>query len=227
MTLSRDELEQHLMPYVDGELAPAEAAAVEQALAFHPDLASEVQALRDLSGLTRVAFAPRDAHVAAVDFSGLGDRVLARLEADDRVMAPRSVDLGDGSPTLGARFAAWWRGFFAFERPFALAGAAAVAVAVLGTLALRDAGDGGSIAPNNVANKTLSNAPKSERVRRGPESEVALGGRGAVRIESVEVTDGEVFVEGGADESDKPLVLWHVVEGESSEAPAAPTGGGL
>ena len=46
-----------------------------------------------------------------------------------------------------------------------------------------------------------------------------------MRVESVEVTDGRVFVEGGADETDKPLVLWHVVDGE--ESGAQPAAGGL
>jgi anti-sigma factor RsiW len=219
MILSRDELEQRLMPYVDGELRADEAAAVERALAEHPDLAREAAALRDLSLLTRAAFAPAEAHVASVDFSALHATILARLEP--AATPARAIE---SPPTLGARIGAWWRDFFAFERPLALAGFAAVTVAVLGTLALRS-DEPALVAPSSVAISTPAADAKTARVRRGPEEEVAIGDRGAVRVESVEVTDGRVFVEGGSDETDKPLVLWHVVEGEG--AVNAPAGGGL
>jgi anti-sigma factor RsiW len=215
MSLSRDDLEARLMPYVDGELPPAEADAVSRALADHPDLAAEVDALRALSAAARLGFEPSAAHVATVRFDGLHDAVLARL-------APAEAS----APTFATRLAAWWRGFIAFERPLALAAVAAALVAVIGALALSGGGGeaaggagGGAIAGSEDPASTSPAGSASARVRRGPESEVALGARGAVRIESAEVTDGRVFVEGGETE-DKPLVLWHVVDGEG-HAPGA------
>lgn len=218
MSLSRADLEARLMPYVDGELSPEEALAVTRALPAHPDLAAEAEALRALVETTRVAFGPSTAHAASVRFDGLADRVLAQV-------APVAAAPSVTATSLTARLGAWWRGVIAFERPFVLAAAAAAVVAGVGTVALTgsdEAGsartDGGSVATSAPAPV----APAGRSVRRGPEREVALGdGRGAVRIESAEVTDGRVFVEGGETE-DKPLVLWHVVDGESAAA-----GGGL
>jgi anti-sigma factor RsiW len=238
MSLSRADLEARLMPYVDGELPREEAEAVARALHAHPDLAREAEALRALVETTRAAFGPTTSHAASVRFDGLADRVLARVGTPASRLAPHPVR--PAAPSLGQRLAEWWRGFVAFERPFALAAAAAVVVAVLGTLALRDGeraplGSGGGSFAKTETPPSSSFAPGSAATtaagaarggRRGPETEVAVGeGRGAVRIESAEVTDGRVFVEGGESE-DKPLVLWHVVEGEGAAGAGAVGRGG-
>jgi len=201
--MKRDELRELLMPYADGELDAAEAQRVEAGLADDPECRAELEALKDLSSFAQMAF---DAPIPEARLEGVYARVMAELEP-----APaRPVAIQSG---FTSRMRTWMHGFFAFERPLALAGFAAILVAVVGVVSL--SGDSASTSsPSNIAGSETN-----ELRRRGAEVEVKTGTRGQAWVETVEVANGKVVIDDGADEQDRPLVLWHVVEGDGAETP--------
>ncbi|HEY1908886.1 MAG TPA: zf-HC2 domain-containing protein [Myxococcaceae bacterium] len=67
---------QLLSAYLDGELTAAERETVERALAADPRM-QEVE--RSMRGLGSVVRAASEAEVAKADFSGLADRIMARV----------------------------------------------------------------------------------------------------------------------------------------------------
>jgi anti-sigma factor RsiW len=207
--MSRDELQMQLMPYADGELGPAEARAFEAAIADHPDLQQELASLRDLNAFTRLAF---DATAPDVPLDGVFSGVMARLgdEASGRA----------ATPGFAARVGNWLQGFFAFERPMALAGFAAAIVATIGYFALGADSTSAPSAPASIAETT----PKPG-ARRGAETEMKPDGKREAVVRFVEVEPGGlVRIDEAGQEGDKPLVLWHVIDGEGV---APPEGTGL
>jgi hypothetical protein len=202
--MSRDELQMQLMPYADGELGPDEARAFEAAIAAHPDLQQELAALRELNAFTRLAF---DTTAPQADLAGVFDGVMARLGDE----APGHVP----APGLAARIGNWLQGFFAFERPMALAGFAAALVATIGYLAL--SGDSAD-APAPASN--IAESSPNPGARRGAETEMKPDGKREAVVRFVEVEPGGlVRIDEAGREGDKPLVLWHVIDGEGVTVP--------
>ncbi len=217
--MNREETRMQLMAYVDGELNATEMKAVEAAVAADPELRAEFEGLRSLSSFAKMAF---DAPVPEPKFDGVFAGVMARLGEDAKAYA------APARPAFGTRFRMWMQGFFAFERPLALAGFAAVAIAVVGVVALSGGDEQGAVAPQNIAN---TEGP--ELRRRGAEGEMRPEGRNSVIVQEAVVAPGGVLkIDEGVGEGDKPLVLWHVIEGEGVAIPdaggaAAPEGSKL
>jgi len=202
--MNREELQMLLMPYADGELDAATTQTVEASLVAHPELQGELTALRDLGVFARIGF---EAPVADVNLDGVFAGVMARLGDE----APGAVK----QPGMGARVGTWLQGFFAFERPMALAGFAAAVVAVVGYVALSGGGSQQTTLPQNVADQGTPG-----NMRRGAEPEMKPDGQRDVLVRYVEVEPGGfVKIDDAGKEGDKPLVLWHVIDGEGVSIP--------
>ena len=220
--MNREETRMQLMAYVDGELNATEMKAVEAAVAADAELRAELGGLRSLTSFAKMAF---DAPVPEPKFDGVFAGVMARLGDDAQAHA---VAARAANPSFGTRFRMWMQGFFAFERPLALAGVAAVAIAVIGVVALGGGNEQGPAAPQNIARE---DGP--EMRRRGAEGESRPDGRNSVIVQEAVVAPGGVLkIDEGVGEGDKPLVLWHVIEGEGVAIPdaggaAAPEGSKL
>lgn len=200
------ELKQHLMPFADGELEPSLAAEVERALADCPDCRQELDEIRRISAVSRHAFL---APVEAVSLAGVYDGVMARLAAESR--ASRRADAESGA---WARFTKWLGEVVRFERPMVLAGAAALALALVVGLSLAgDSGVPGTVGPG------VNIARTDEPRRRGAEEEVKAMGRNTAFVEHLEAEKGKAYVEFDKNDPEAPMVLWHVVEEEGAPAP--------
>lgn len=209
--MKREEVRMQLMPYVDGELNAAEMKAVEAELARDAELRAELEGLRSLTTFTKMAF---DAPVPEPKFDGVFAGVMARLGDDAMAYAPARRRVEE-KPAIGVRMRNWMQGFFAFERPLALAGFAAVVLAVVGVVALGGGQGDLGVGPQNIA---AQDAPEGKR--RGAESETKPDGRNSVIVQEAVVDPGGVLkIDEGAKEGDKPLVLWHVIEGEGVAIP--------
>jgi len=194
--MNREELKQHLMPFADGELEPELAAKVEAALANDAESREELAELRRISSLSRAAFL---APVEAVSLAGVYDGVMARLGRDE-------------APGLWARVSKWLSEVVRFERPMVLAGAAALAVALVVGLSL---GGGNGAGPANNGATVANSDPK----RRGAEEEVKAMGRNTAFVEHLEAQKGKAFVEFDKNDPEAPMVLWHVVDEDGAQAP--------
>lgn len=206
MNLTIQDTKKLLMPYADGELTPAEVAAVEKALAESPEARAELDEIR------RVSLFARDAVMApaeAADLGGVYAGVMARLALEDKAAAP-------AEQSAWARFTAWLGEVFRFERPMALAGLAAAVVAiVVGAVML---GGGTSTAPSGASGANDLAARTTPGQRRGPEVEHKAG-RNTAYVEDWEVAKGKVIIDVNKDDPDQPMVLWHVVEDEGTVTP--------
>jgi anti-sigma factor RsiW len=197
-----NDLKQHLMPFADGELEPALAAEVEKSLADCPECREELAEIRRIGGLSRAAFL---APVEAVSLAGVYDGVMARIQAEDVAALP-------AQPSLWARFTRWCSEVVRFERPMVLAGAAALAVALVVGLTLA----GGDERANGVGpSPTVAN---SELKRRGAEEEVKMG-KNTAFVEHLEANKGKAYVEFDKNDPEAPMVLWHVVEEDGAPVP--------
>lgn len=111
MKLSPDSPE--LTAYALGELAPAERAAVEAALAESPELRAELAALRDTVGLLSAEFATEPAvelspaQRAAIVRSAEGQVTDARSETSGSVAVQTELSRQSSAPTLWERFLVW------------------------------------------------------------------------------------------------------------------------
>lgn len=200
------ELKQHLMPFADGELAPALAAEVERALAECPECREELDEIRRISSLSRHAFL---APVEAVNLAGVYDGVMARLAAEAR------ADKAVAEPGVWARFMKWCGEVVRFERPLVLAGAAALALAVVAGVSLSGGGDAVTPGTGPGVNVARTEEPR----RRGAEEEVKAMGRNTAFVEHLEAKQGKAYVEFDKNDPEAPMVLWHVVEEEGVPAP--------
>lgn len=200
------ELKQHLMPFADGELAPALAAEVERALAECPECREELDEIRRISVLSRHALL---APVEAVNLAGVYDGVMARLAAEAR------ADKAEAEPGVWARFLAWCGEVVRFERPLVLAGAAALALAVVVGVSLSGGGDAAAPGAGPGVNIARTEEPR----RRGAEEEVKAMGRNTAFVEHLEAKQGKAYVEFDKNDPEAPMVLWHVVEEEGVPAP--------
>lgn len=96
--------EHELQAYVDGELAPADIARVEAAIAADPALAAQVEREHRLRARLRVAFdpvldEPMPARFAAL-LQGNGDAADGRMRGD--AIAPGDLDAGHRDSPVGA-----------------------------------------------------------------------------------------------------------------------------
>ncbi len=194
------ELKNKLMPYADGELSPAEAAEVEQALPGCPECQAELAEIRRISVFAREAvFAPAD----GVDLSGVYAGVMARLAAEAKP-----------EPSLLERLSQWFSSVFRFERPMVLVGLGAAVLAVVIGLSLS-----GSGAPVPAGRDSIAKGNQEGPRRRGPEDELKSMARGDVRVEKLEADRGKTHISFDENDPETPMVLWHEVEGEGTEAP--------
>ena len=213
MQVTNTETKKLLMPYADGELAPGEVKAFEDALAADPTLAGELDELRRVGVFARDAF---EAPVADVRLDGVYDAVMARIAAEDKAMArtPAAAAV-QSSPGVWERFSTWFGELVRFERPLALAGiAASIVAAVVGVSMIGDSTPSTPGAPVN--DLAVKNAPGA---RRAPELEHKANGRNTAFVESWEVARGKVIIDVNQEDPDQPMVLWHVVEDEGTVAP--------
>ena len=200
------ELKELLMPYADGELEPQQAAAVQGELARCPECQAELEEIQRVSAFARVAFT---APVASVDLSAVYGRVMAQIGTEQRT----------AQPSVWVRASAWFREVMRFEHPMVLAGMAAAVIAiVVGVTQLGGSPNSGtSGAPGGEVARTDESAPGLKR--RDAEHEVRTGGRNTAYVEGWEVARGKVFIEQSAEDSDQPLVLWHVVDEDGQALP--------
>lgn len=206
------DLKEHLMPFADGELAPALAAEVEKALGDCPECREELAEIRRISSMSRAAFlAPAE----TAGLAGVYDGVMARILAEDRAAALSPNRTPVAQPSAWARFTTWCSEVIRFERPMVLAGGAALAVAVVVGLSL--SGDGTSVVPGAGPNPGV--ATVDEPKRRGAEEEVKAMGRNTAFVEHLEAQKGKAFVEFDKNDPEAPMVLWHVVEEDGVPAP--------
>jgi len=205
------DLKQHLMPFADGELEPALAAEVEKSLGDCPESREELAEIRRISNLSRAAIL---APVEGARLAGVYDGVMARIQAEDRAAAPRRVE--EVQPSLWARITKWFGEVASFERPMVLAGAAALAVAVVVGVTL-SGGAGQSGVPGAGPNPGV--ATVDEPKRRGAEEEVKTMGRNTAFVEHLEAQKGKAYVEFDKNDPEAPMVLWHVVEEDGVPAP--------
>jgi anti-sigma factor RsiW len=223
-----NEVKKLLMPYYDGELANDEATAVADALADCPDCRAE---LAELESIHRYAADAFEAPLAAVDFSGVYDGVMARIAAEDAAEAAESAMAIDGvrverdgslvetqGPGLLDRISAWFGELFRMERPIAAKGfVAALAAVVAGVWLSGNAGEGvGQPGADAVAG--ASKDPVATP-RRGAEREVMAASRYDASVQLEAVAEGKVTVLEFDQNEETPLVLWHTVDGEGVPAP--------
>lgn len=203
------DLKQHLMPFADGELEPALAAEVEQALGDCPECREELAEIRRIASLSRVAFL---APVEAVSLAGVYDGVMARIARD--AAEERAAARAQAEPGLWARFTQWFGEVARFERPMVLAGAAAFVFAVVVGVSLSG---GKTELPGVGPNPDIANV--NEPKRRGAEEEVKAMGRNTAFVEHLEAQKGKAYVEFDKNDPEAPMVLWHVVEDDGVPAP--------
>lgn len=224
-----------LMPYYDGELPPAEATAVTNALADCPDCRSELDELEHIHAFAADAFT---APLAAVDFSGVYSGVMARIAAEDAAtsLAPATADttaaadisgvrverdgrlVATDGPGLLERFNSWLGELFRLERPWAAMAVAAALLAVVGGVWLS-----GQDATPTPAGELVAETPKEMRAtpRRGAEREVMAASRNMASVTVEQVAEGKVTVLQFDEAEETPLVLWHTVDGEGVPAPTS------
>jgi len=140
-----------LWRYFDGDLPSEQAAAFAQRLGEDAELSAEFACLEQTRALLR---ADTENAVAAADFSGFLDGVLARV-GDEALGAPAAREPAPVPATsegLGARFAAWWR---AHWTPVV---ASAVAAAVVAFLVVRGSAEDYQLTPGPVQVDAVHNA---------------------------------------------------------------------
>lgn len=202
--MNRNELNDKLMPYLDGELEPQAAAEVERALAESPELRAELDEMKRVNAFAREAvFAP----VEGVDLSRVYAGVMARIAAEGKAAQPET--------SVWTRITTWFSEVVRFERPMVLVGAAA---ALLGAVVFMSSGDSAVPGPSgqpSVAGTSMREAPR----RRDAEPEVKPVDRASVTVERLEANKGKVFIDFDQNDPEAPMVLWHVMDGEGIEAP--------
>ncbi len=215
------EVHDQLHPFLDGELPSADAAALERSLADCPDCQTELAEMRTVRALSREAFETSSARaVEAADFSGLFDGVMARLETEG---ALRTAAEPVAEPAVAARrepglldrLMVWVGQALTFEQPMASLGLAAVVAMLAGGVYWMQMQSGAGIAP--VEAPRISHQDDTVRgptPRRGME----LEHRNAADVESVEVAAGRVEIDDATEDPDKPMVVWHIVEGGGETA---------
>lgn len=216
------EVHEQLHPFLDGELPPSEAALLEQSLGDCPDCQTELAEMRAVRSLAREAFETSSARaVEAADFSDLFGGVMARLEAEGALRtapeaaAEPAVAASRREPSLLDRLMVWFGQALTFEQPMASLGLAAI-VALMGAgvywmQTQGGAGPGLDTAPR-ISHQ--GDTPRGPTPRRGME----LEHRNAADVESVEVAAGRVEIDDATEDPDKPMVVWHIVEGGGETA---------
>jgi len=206
------DLKEHLMPFADGELAPALAAEVEKALGDCPESREELAEIRRISSMSRAAFlAPAE----TAGLAGVYDGVMARILAEDRAAALSPKRAAATEPGLWASFSKWCSEVIRFEHPLVLAGAAGLAVAVVVGMAL--SGGDTNVVPGAGPNPGIASVEGPKR--RGAEEEVKAMGRNTAFVEHLEAQKGKAFVEFDKNDPEAPMVLWHVVEEDGVPTP--------
>ncbi len=227
------QVKEQLHPFADGELPPEEMAAVQAALADCLDCELELKELEATSLFAREAFT---APVADVDLSGVFGGVMARIAAEDAAEAAAaapSPTTDPEAPGLWERFTSWLSDAVRFEQPLQSLGAMAAVILVVGGIySIAGPADTGSTSPPNdgitapvVADGADDGAKKNAPRRRGMEQEQEMVRSNGAAVESYEVAEGQLIIEGGAD--DAPVVVWHVDndegDGTDGKAPAPST----
>ena len=165
------EVKQHLSAYFDGELSEELASQVKLALVDCPDCQQELEELTLLSELARDGF---EAPVENVDFSGLPDLVMARIQAEETTSAVEGVkverreDSGEGILDAITNF---FGELLRFERPMAALGAAALVVLMV--VGIQDSG----------LDETTNTTAKSDQVAQTKQSpsEQNVAGKSTVK----------------------------------------------
>lgn len=216
-----------LHPFADGELPPEEMEAVKAALLDYPDLQMELKELEATTLFAREAFM---GPVADVDLSGVFDGVMGRIAQEDMAEAPATANRVAAGPSMWERVSTWFADIVRFEQPMQSLGAmAAVVLMVGGIYALTNSGvapgitepEAGPAAPSVAGGEEPGNVDGPRR--RGMEQEQEMSRSGA-KVESYEVAEGQLVIEGGED--DAPVVVWHVEESDDSdESTPAPAPG--
>jgi|GEM_PF-1308903 len=211
------QVKDQLHPFADGELSPEEMEAVQAALADCPDAQLELKELEATSLFAREAF---NGPVADVDLSGVFDGVMARIAAEDAAEEAVATPAKAETPGLWQRFTEWFNDLIRFEQPMqSLATFAALALVVGGLYyAVGTGGSGdpgvtpGGNGPSMVAGTKDGSDTKKKTTprRRGMENEQEMARSNGATVESYEVAEGQLVIEGGED--DAPVVVWHVDE---------------
>lgn len=231
--MNSSQVRELLHPFADGELPPEEMEAVRAALADLPDCQLELKELEATNLFAREAFM---GPVADVDFSNLFDGVMARVDAEEAAEAVAApVAKAEPTPSLWVRFTTWFDGVIRFEQPLQSLGAmAAILLMVGGAFYLVGPGDGseamtpgGSSAPAPIIAGDDSKAQKNLKnsARRPMEREQEMVRSGGAAVESYEVAEGQLVIEGGED--NVPVVVWHVEEATGDDSQPAPAPAGL
>ena len=195
-----EEIQEILGAYRDGELGTELGAAVEAELASCHACQSALRELEALSNLVeRAVIQP----AATADLSDFADGVMARIaESSATAQAP----LAEAQPGLFDRLASM---LGLDGRSMALAGALVAAALAWGLW------PAAPIPPQDATPTAESGAPSptlAARPRRGMEMETALSGRNAASVQEVEVAHGRVVIDDNADDPDRPVVVWHILD---------------
>lgn len=215
--MNHSDINQLLHGFADGELEPAAADEVRRELDNCAECRASLAEIVTVRSLAREAFV---APVEDVDFSGLFDGVLARIDASATDAGADRAQAAASESSLAERLRRWFGEVFSFERPLAaLSTCALVAAFALGVWYTQkeseatDPGRGPSVARQGLAPEA---APAPSRVRRPMEGE-SFAGRNAARVESYEVVAGRVVIEDNVADPEQPIVVWHLEEDPSSD----------
>ena len=216
------EVKELLHPYSDGELTPEETERIRLALDDCADCRAELDEIEAIRAFAMEAFT---APVAEVDLSSVYDGVMARIAAEEVQTAPAAAAI-DGvrvqreteEPGLIDRFGKWLSALITFDRPLVSMAAAAAIIAMVGGVwfvGQADSPTTGTTTAPQIAGADDDAATRGKRRGRLEESTVA---RGSASVESYEVADGRIVIEGGED--DAPVVVWHIEdEGAATDDP--------
>ena len=225
------EVKEHLHAYADGELDTQLHAQVKSALVDCSECQEELAEIQAIHSLAREAFT---SSVEEVDFTGLADAVMTRIQEEKQSEAIEGVKVQRQSEAgLWDRVSRWFGEIMRLERPVLAFATAAALIAILVAFYGTKMDSNTPMTPQgtNLANSTGPDKGTSDvnkrtaetpNLRRAPELE-SVARRNTLILESHRIAGGRIFIEKD-DEGDRPAVVWHVdSEPPEDTTPPAPS----